>query len=56
MIVTKKTTTTTTETVTVRIENSKALVLLDKEKETEVVSQILEAAEQALNLNSSKQE
>lgn len=55
MIVTKKTTTTTTEAVTVRIEDRKALVLLDKEKETEVISEILAAADEALNLNS-KQE
>lgn len=54
MIVTKVTT--TTEKITVRIEDSKALVLLeDKEKETEVISKVLEATEKALNLNS-KQE
>lgn len=52
MIVTKETTTTTTEKISVRIEDSKALVLLDKEKETEVVSEVLKAADMILNLNS----
>ena len=54
VIVTKVTT--TTEKITVRIEDSKALVLLDKEKETEVISEVLEAAENALNLNARKHE
>ena len=54
MIVTKVTT--TTEKITVRIEDSKALVLLDEEKETEVISEVLAAAENALNLNARKQE
>ena len=48
--------TTTTEKITVRIEDSKAVVLLDKEKETEVISEVLSAAEKVLNLNSKKQE
>ena len=48
--------TTTTEKITVRIEDSKALVLLDKEKETEVISEVLKAAEKVLNLNSQKQQ
>ncbi len=48
--------TTTTEKNTVRTEDSKASVLLDKEKETEVISEVLSAADNALNLNSQKQQ
>ena len=54
MTVTKVTT--TTEKITVRIEDSKALVLLNKEKETEAISEVIEAAEKVLNLNARKQE
>lgn len=55
LIITKEITTTTTEKISVRIDDSRATILLDKEKETEAVSEVLKAADTILNLNS-KQE
>lgn len=54
MIITKEVVTTTTEKISVRIDDSRASVLLDKEKETELITAILEAAEEKLNLNTRK--
>ena len=55
VIITRELVTTTTEKISVRLDDSRALVILDKEKETEAIAAIIEAAEKALNLNS-KQE
>lgn len=52
MIITKEKVTTTTEKISVRLDESRASVILDKEKETEAIAAIIEAAEKALNLNS----
>lgn len=52
MIITKEITTTTTEKISVRIDESRASVILDKEKETEVVSEVLKAADEIFNLDS----
>lgn len=52
MLISKETTTTTTEKITVRVEESKALVLLDKEKETEAIRELLKVADTLVSLNS----
>ena len=55
MIISREKVTTTTEKISIRLDDSKALILLDKEKETEAISAIIEAAERALNLNSTQE-
>ena len=52
LLISKEITTRTTEKITVRVEESKALVLLDKEKETEAIRELLKAADTLVSLNS----
>ena len=40
----------TTEKISARLYKSRASVILDKEKETEAIAAVIEAAEKALNL------
>lgn len=42
----------TTEKISARLDKSRDSVILDKEKETEAIAAVIEAAEKALNLNS----
>ena len=52
MLISKEITTTTTEKITIRVEESKALVILGKEKETEAIREFLKAADTLVSLNS----
>lgn len=40
----------TTEKISARLDKSRDSVILDKEKETEAIAAVIEAAEKALNL------
>ncbi len=56
MQITKESITTKAERIAVRIEDSKANVILDKEKETEAIAAIDKAAGKAISLNSKSDE